>query len=385
MGDEFVANNKLKVLCIINGTYIHSTRWIDSLYEKGYELKVFFPEYEYMGNVVKNENFAYSKWNTSKSFIYKNKFTRYLCWAREFKKIAKDFCPDIIHVQGEEYGIINYLAKNKHPFLFSMMGAGLYVGVQTYFVKKWLFLKATKMANYITLDTYQMEKKLRLMAGKNLRCPVERVMWGVDCEGIDSQSADKYYIKKSIGFENNFIVLSVRNFIDSNYNITKIIDSVGEVIKKIPNGIFVFIGRDDYSNFQNYANSKGVAKYCLFKGLLIGNDYKKMIKAADIVVSVPTNDSVSTSVLESLYSGTPTVVSGHIKDLDEWIEDGKECKKVEIDKHSIADGIVEIYTNHSNYLDNCRKWAQKNREKVDYYKNLERIEEIYKVLSTPKS
>ncbi len=376
------SSSKPKVLSIINGSYIHSSRWIDTYYENGWDQIVFLPEFKYIGNKIPKEKLIYSNFTDTKNFILRNKFVRYVLWAIELKKIIKKYKPDVIHAQVEEYGIIPYLAKTEVPILFSLMGAGLYIGVHTYKLKRILFDKSAKYSNYITLDTYRMQDKLYSMVDKKDLPMVERVMWGVKLNNWfkNPQNLQDGNIPKD-----RFVILSIRNFIDENYNISKIIDSIPFVIEKIPNAFFVFIGRDDFKDLENYAKSKGYEEYFYFKGLVLEQEFVNTVYSSDVVISIPTWDSVATSVLESLYLEKPVVVGKNVPDLYEWIEDKKEGVFIQNrDGKSVADAIVEIHENYSFYKENLHNWKIQNSDAIDYDKNFERIEEIIVELAKNK-
>jgi len=363
-----------KILSIINGSYIHSSRWIDTYHKRDWDQIVYLPEYKYIGKLIPKDRLIYSKHTDSNNFFVNNKFLRYLLWARELKKIMKLYKPDIIHVQVEEYGIIPYLANVKVPVVFSLMGAGLYVGIHTYWLKKVLFERAAKFSSYITLDTYRMQNKLYEMIEREKLPEVKRVMWGVK---LNNWFKNPKNIREKLNIsKDRFVILSIRNFIDENYNITKIIDSIPYVIEKIPNAFFIFIGRDSYTEIENYAKEKGYEEYFYFKGLVLEEEYVNTVYSSNVVVSVPTWDSVSTSVLESLYLEKPVVVGKNILDLKEWIEDKKEAIFVERNGLSIAEGIIEIKNNYGIYKDNLSKWKEKNSDLIDYDKNFEEIEQI---------
>ncbi len=365
---------KPKVLSIINGSYIHSSRWIDTYQENGWDQIVYLPERKYLGNTIPCEKLIYSKYSDSENFLVKNKFLRYILWARELKKIIKEHKPDVIHAQVEEYGIIPYLANVKIPVLFSLMGAGIYIGVHTYWLKRVLFERAAKFSSFITLDTHRMAEKLYSMVDKKELPEVERVMWGVKLNDWFKHPKD---IREELNIpKDKFVILSIRNFIDENYNISKIIDAIPYVIEKIPNALFVFIGRDPYDELKAYAGSKGYEDHFYFKGLVMEDEYVNTVYSSDVVVSVPNWDSVATSVLESLYLEKPAIVGTNVLDLYEWVDDEKEVKFVERNGKSIADGLISIYNNYDKYKSELSKWKNQKSDAIDYDKNFQRIEDL---------
>ncbi len=372
----------MRILEVINGVSIHSTLWVEALYKKGYDVYVFFPDEEYkMGSLIPKERIFYSSFL---KYRYKNKLFRYLNWGFELYKIYKKIKPDIIHIQLEQYSMIFFVMDIIRKFMldfkevklvFSLMGAQTYYDMHLAKYKSFMFKYAIKKSKFVTYDSMKMESFLRDFLKEDFKEEkMHEIFWGVDTKNLDKVLyRDKYNLREKFKIDKNkFIVLSIRNSLP-NYNL-KIIAQTAKLLEDRDDIEFIFIGRGDFKEVKTITKNLGNVRVF---GLLRGEDYFNIIYSSDVVVSIPTFDSISLSVLESLYLSKP-VISSKIEDLEEFLLDNEVIFLDKLTPNNLKEKILYIKDNYNKLSKNLNNWRKTFREKIDFYENLEKLEELFK-------
>ncbi|MDN5081919.1 glycosyltransferase [Aliarcobacter butzleri] len=268
---------------------------------------------------------------------------------------------NILHFHGGFQVFLNFLSLfiyKKIRIIVTVQGSEInqnYKGYKKYFVKFLL-----KNSNYITVKSTFMKKRVKniILNNKN----IIDLNWGVD-DNLFS------FVKKDCNQKINIISFRATGLI---YNIDKIFDAILNLKKKYNNIYFTYVEFNKNHNIkldlsivdEHYKN---LSKDELFN----------VLREQDIMISIPSCDGFSTSLMESLALGVYPIIS----DIESYNDD--ELKKyVEvIDLYNERDFIEKLEYCISS-IDKIREdmekrisFAKKNYSRKNQIKNLR---EIYK-------
>lgn len=125
---ESKLKTEIKLLILSDPSSSHTSKWVNSLYRKGIQLKLFglsdYNKEEYDNGIeIKIVDFSKSAKKKSDGDLRK---LIYLKAISELKKIIKSFNPDIVHAHyASSYGLLGALSRFK-PFLVSVWGNDVY-------------------------------------------------------------------------------------------------------------------------------------------------------------------------------------------------------------------------------------------------------------------
>ncbi len=287
--------------------------------------------------------------------------------------------PDILHLHSLYYpSILGVFAGAKHLVITPWNGDVTWTKQNSFLYRKIKGL-AFKKARLITADCRLMED-MCLRRFKAKKDCVKILYWsGVDLNkfrpGLSTEG-----IRRKFHLENTQVVLSVRS-ISPIYNIDVLVESAYTVIKELPTVKFVLIW--NYCNDRILSDLKqrvkelGIGQSIVFLGNVQHEELPFFYNLADVFVSIPSYDSVPTSLLEAMACGVPPVVS-ELPCVSEWVVNGENGFVVPVgDAKATADSIIGLLKNKE--LKNS--FAQKNLlsvQKADYGKNLEELDKYYR-------
>ena len=219
---------------------------------------------------------------------------------------------------------------------------------------------------YISAKSPYLERQCRDLGVKS---PIAVNYWGADTQQFTP--GDQMAARRSIGLPaDRSIVLSPRT-LSPLYNIDAIIAAISIVVGKIPDVLLVMIGREapDYrSRIDNQVRNAGLTDKVKFIGEVEFNQIADYYNASDVVVSMARTEGFPNSVLEVMCCRRPLII-GRIAQIEETIEDDRECRMVEIDAACIAESIVEIIS-QPDLADRLAANAfEKSREIADIDRN----------------
>lgn len=295
------------------------------------------------------------------------------------RNIIRKTKPDILHLHSLYYpSILGVFTGVKHLVVTPWNGDVTWTKQNSFLYRK--IKKLTfKKAQLVTADCRLM-KDMCLKKFKAKEDCVKIIYWsGVDLNKFRTDLPTEA-IRKKFHLENTQVVLSVRS-ISPIYNIDVLVESAYTVIKEFPAVKFVLIW--NYCNdrilidLKKKAKKLGVRQSIIFLGNVPHEELPLFYNLADVCVSIPSYDSVPTSLLEAMACGVPPVVSD-LPCVLEWVKDGENGFVVPVgDVKATADSIVKLLENKE--LKNS--FAKKNIllvKKADYKDNLEEIDTYYR-------
>lgn len=144
-------------------------------------------------------------------------------------------------------------------------------------------------------------------------------------------------------------------------------------------------GGSQLESVKQNANSSFFKEQVIFLGRIPNDDLPSYIATSDVYVSVSLSDSgIAASTAEAMACGTP-VISTECGDIHLWIEDGI-CGYVIEKKNPVmlADRIVYLLENETKRKQFGARCREIIVSKQDYYKEMNKMNEIYSNLIAEK-
>jgi glycosyltransferase involved in cell wall biosynthesis len=166
---------------------------------------------------------------------------------------------------------------------------------------------------------------------------------GVEREWFKPSSKAEAKIALNIGAGK--VILCPRG-IGGYLNSDVIVESAVDVVKKIPDVLFVFVSGagsgEVLKQHQDRVKQLGIDRNFRWNGQVLWELMPVYYNASDLMVSISSNDSLPNCMMEALACGTP-VIMGDIPQIREWIEDGRNGFLVPPrDPRELSRKIVEV-------------------------------------------
>ena len=249
--------------------------------------------------------------------------------------------------------------------------------------ERWLTPFALRKADLITCWSSKLTNVVRHYARPDT--PVEVIHGGVDTEQFQPGPKSQDLLEELRIPSDAKVILSPR-LMRPLYNLDKIALAAPKVWAEVPNAYLVMVvpAQAKDGQYERYVRSilsqQGQERVRLVESI----PHDRMVdyyRSADVTISIPSSDGTPMSVLESLASGTPVVVSD-IPNYDaEYIEADKTvvlANPQNVD--SVASALVRVLTDEEM----ARTITVEGRQRVQlhgsYEQQMLKMEELYKAL-----
>ncbi len=191
---------------------------------------------------------------------------------------------------------------------------------------------------------------------------------------------DRFGLRHALGLGPGPVVLSPRSA-GKLYNLDAILFATPEVIKYFPNVQIVFIWQstsdEEAGALNNLAVSLNVEQNVHFVGNVPYERVHLYNQAADVMVSVPSYDGMSSSILEAMSCGAIPVVS-NLSTTREWVKDNRNGLLVTPgDAHGIAKAILTLLSDEKQRYEMAQRNMEMMRLHGDQDMWMGKMEEIY--------
>lgn len=263
----------------------------------------------------------------------------------------KTFKPDVIFLQTLMYpSYLSYFWLNKIPMAVTFWNGDVtwwakWTGIERAF-KKQIVRHGAQRANAITVNSGAaleaclgygvMKEKVNL-----IRYP------GVDLQ-MFKPCSDKAEVREQLGMHEGSRIVFCPRGLGGYLNSDVIIEAAAEVIRQFPNTQFLFLVRmdvsDEWDNHLKRAEELGITSNLRGIRNVPWENMPVYYQAADVMVSISSNDSLPNCMLEAMACGTP-VIMGDIPQIGEWVMDGENGYSVPPrDASALADRIMRVFT-----------------------------------------
>lgn len=328
-----------KRICYISPWSIHSYRWLEAFYQKGYDLSFITDTSAWIAprppEMPVHIFPTLDKYNLER--LAPNMFG--------VTKVLRKTQPDFVHVHVyPHYGLLVML--NRFPFVLTSWGLEVLLLSRLSFLRRALSKTVARHARRITVDA-QCLKDIWVSLGVP-GDKIDVIPFGVDAD-VFSPEVDGRGVRKKLNIEEDDIsVISTRPLYNHHYNVECLIRAIPLVLRRHKNVTFVVKGVGPLEDYlKSLAEELHVYEHVRFVGLVPYREIARYLVASDIYVSTSYFDSTSVSLLEAMACGRP-VVTTDIAGNREWITDGVNGLLYPAEDHNVlADRIVQLIEDES--------------------------------------
>ena len=356
----------MKICFLANMNSIHSKKWIYYFLGKGHSISLIsIPTKDKISlkDVYFIKEFKYKIFSIVTNIFY-------------VKKIIQKISPDIIHAH---YGGVNgalAALSGFHPFVLTVWGSDIMINPKKNLLTKLITKYTLNKSDLITCDA-EHTKKAMINFGINA-FKIKVIFFGVDTKKFFPSRKDEN-LQKILDINTNFNVVISSRRLEPICDVETFIKAIPFVLKNFSNTIFIVAGNGSQEReLKNLANNLGISEKIRFVGWVPEEAMPKYLNIADIYVSTSLSDGgLSGSTAEAMSCGLPAIITDFGNNRD-WIKDGTggfliPLKNPEVLAKKIS-CLIENKDLRIKFGENNRKVIE---EKNNYYKEMEKMEEIY--------
>jgi glycosyltransferase involved in cell wall biosynthesis len=267
--------------------------------------------------------------------------------AQLIKDYVKLFDPDIVFLQTLLYPCyLAYLLPGKIPLMVTFWNGDVtwwahWSGLER-LLKKKIVEYGVNRAAAVTVNS-QTAYDACLAYG----APPEKIHLirypGIDLERF--KPASREYALQRLGLEHSKVILCPRG-LGGYLNSDIIIEAAAAVIAEVPEALFLFIsgigGDVQWQQHLKRADELGIINNLRHDGQIPWEKMPLYYQAAEVVVSISSNDSLPNCMLEAMACGIPLVM-GDIPQIGEWVKNGVNGLIVSPrDPKAVAQGLLTL-------------------------------------------
>jgi len=325
------------------------------------------------------------RWDRFKDWSFHDHRLRYLKvlkWARDR---VNEIDPDIVHSHILWYpGMLGAFVPSK-KYVITVFNGDVSWRKDRKPINRLGVRYALHKADIITSVSKNLLEDCRCWGAREKK--LHRIMRGVDLARFHPPD-DRQGIRDKLGLGPGPMVLSPRSA-GKLYNLDTILLSTAKIIKQIPNVQVVFVWQsateEQKALLVKLASDLDVERNIHFAGEVPYENIHLYNQAADLMVSVPSSDGVSSSILEAMACGAVPVAS-NLPTTREWVKDnGDGFLVTPRDVNGIAAAIIDLFSNEEKRREMARRNVEKMRLEGDQDMWMGKMEELYYSLMKEKS
>ena len=279
--------------------------------------------------------------------------------------------PDLIHAGPIQSGAHLVAQTDWHPLVSMSWGSDLLVDAQNGEGRNQA--KYTLSASDVLLCDCQTVRDAAIQLGM----PDDRIAvfpWGVDLEHFTPDRDGQ--LRKQLGWQDNFVILSTRTW-EPLYGVDLIVKAFIEASSKAPSlRLLMLGGGSQRAELLDQFEQAGLSERIHAPGTVEPEELPAYYRASDLYVSASHSDGTSVSLLESMASEVPSIVSD-IPSNQEWVvpggngwwfEDGNAVELSErIAKAATSDQLREMGNRARQIAEERGDWKANFRKLLDAY------------------
>ncbi len=360
-------------LCFLAGANsVHSNRWIKYFADNSYEvywISLVAP----IDADIKNIKLCFIKELVPGRLSPLN----LLFSAIRVKRLIKKINPDILHAHYAGVNGVVGAFSGFHPFILTAWGSDVLIAAKSK-IKRPLVKFAFNKADLITCDAEHMRIEIMKLGVPDSKIKI--IYFGVDTQKFSPEKKSEK-LRNELKIVNSTTIISLRN-LEPIYDIESLIRSIPYVAKEIPKARFLIMGRGSQERkLKRLAKSLRVLDNITFLGWVSNDELPLYLTSADIYVSTSLSDAgLAASTAEAMACGLPVVITDSGENR-KWITDGDGGFIIPLkDPKTLAERVIYLL----KHKDIRRQFGILNRkiikERNDYYKEMDKMENVYKEL-----
>jgi glycosyltransferase involved in cell wall biosynthesis len=238
-------------------------------------------------------------------------FIKYISAVPSFKKIIRDFKPDLVNCHYlPNYGFLGMMSRF-HPLVVSVWGSDVLISPAKSPLHRMRARMVLRYADLLMTDAVMLTEKTAELAGSNKK--IMTVPYGVPVRILEFSENRKPEQKSRLR------IISTRR-LEKLYRVADFLKAIGAMSADMPIDSIVIGDGAELETLRNLKNDLQLGNIN-FMGALPHEALLDILRSGDLYVSCSESDSTSVSLLEAMASGLFPIVSD-IAGNREWITDG---------------------------------------------------------------
>ena len=344
----------MRICYLANAASVHTQKWVKHFVDIGHEVHVI----SHINFKIEGAHVHYIDYNIRNFLIKKS----------EVHNKIKNINPDILHAhQANTCGLYAVTMKG-YKTVVSAWGSDILLAPEQSLIMKKIVQFVLKKADIITSDAEFMSKRIIELGGDKSK--VYTFPMGIEDNLLG--------YKRLINTDSNSLRIISNRKHEQIYNIDVLIKGYSMALKNNKD-LFLTIAADgsEKSKLENLVNEYNIDNKVKFTGKYKMEELGDMLIDNDVFISIPSSDSTSVSLLESMCCGLFPVVSD-LPGNREWIEHGKNGFVLEnIEPKAVEEAILWC-ANNKETLKNASSYnAKLIEDKAIWKNNIKIVENIY--------
>lgn len=307
--------------------------------------------------------------------LSKNSYINLLKRLLHFKKVIKDYKPDLIHAGWiQTSGFIAALSGFR-PILLMPWGSDIFYYSRNNLRNRLISRFTISASDMITCDCFH-EKELLMKIFGYPEKRIEVIPWDVDLERFKSRD-NKDALKQSMGF-GPYKILIMNRIFRKEYGIENFLKILPFVVKDFSQLKVLLVGYGPQEEeLKAIAKKEKINDFIIWTGYVNEDKMIDYLNLSDIYISTSLMDGSSSSLLEAMACKLPVVASDIFANR-EWVADGINGFIVDVnDQKLFAEKIVSLLKDQDLREKMGLENVKKVKEKADFRKNFEKLELLY--------
>lgn len=291
-----------------------------------------------------------------------------------FKKIVKDFEPDIVHT-GYVWQVGTLTAyAGVHPHLSMPWGSDVLTEPDKKFYIKKLVSKVLRTCDHIQCDAEFVKSKI--VNDYNIQPDKITVFpWGIDL--YQFKPGNKADCKKELGIPADKFVVVFNRYLEEVYGVNYMLDAFKEFAKDKDDIILLIVSDGSLrNNVIEYITKNKLESKIKLVGRVPNENIPAILNCSDVYISTSLSDGTSLSLLEALACGLGVIVTD-VPSIKEWVSDENGIVVERKNVRQITEGLEKYYLNRDLIRKHGRKNMEIAKERADWDKNYLKLKEIY--------
>lgn len=294
-----------------------------------------------------------------------------------FKKVLKEFKPDIVH-SGYVWQV-GILAANSgfHPHLSMPWGSDILIEPDKSFIQKKLVSRVMRTCDHVQCDAESVKQKIISDYG----LPEKKITvfpWGIDLGQF--KKTDKSSARSALKLgQDKFILIFNRHF-EPVYGVDHLLEAYRKFSEGKDDVVMLMLSEGSGKiEALKYITGHSLDGKIQVIGKVPNNELPALLNAADVYVSPSLSDGTSLSLLEAMACGTGLIVTD-VPAIKEWVTANNGLIVKRGNAPELAEAMEKYYGNRNLIEEHGKKNISIAAEKADWDKNYIKLNGIYKLM-----
>lgn len=294
-----------------------------------------------------------------------------------FKKVLRDFKPDIVHSGYVwQVGILPAMRKF-HPHLSMPWGSDILTEPDNSYLVKKLVKKVVRTSDHIQCDAEFVKQKM--VADYKIHPDKVTVFpWGIDLNIF--KPGDKQTARKKLNISEDKFVIIFNRHMEPVYGVNDLLEAYRIFSKGKDDVMLLMLSEGSQKNdVLKFVTEFKLEDKITLVGRVVNKELPLFLNSADVYLSTSLSDGSSLSLLEAMACGLGIVVTD-VPAIKEWINETNGLVVSRQNPTEIAAAIEKYYNNRELIASHGSESTKIAQQRADWDKNYIILKNIYNKL-----